>query len=102
MKGINDSIEHILPESPGSDWPDYDENTDYRFIYRLANYTLLTQSENRDIGNKGYAEKKSAYENSDFQITRKVSEDNSSWDPGRIANRQKVMAKWATSIWRLA
>lgn len=96
------SIEHIMPESPGDDWPDYDENTDYRFLHRLGNYTLLTQSENRDIGNKGYSEKKIVYENSGFQITKKVSEDNSYWDSERIANRQRVMARWATSIWRLA
>lgn len=96
------SIEHIMPESPGDDWPDYDENADYRFLHRLGNYTLLTQSENRDIGNKGYSEKKIVYENSGFQITKKVSEDNSYWDSERIANRQQAMAKWATSIWRLS
>ncbi len=96
------SIEHILPESPGTEWPDYNENTDSSFIYRLGNYTLLTQSENRDIGNKGYDEKKAVYEKSNFQITKKVSEDNSIWGSERITNRQKAMARWATSIWRLS
>lgn len=96
------SIEHILPESPKEEWTSYDENTDSRFIYRLGNYALLTQSENRDVGNKGYDEKKGVYEKNGFQITRKVSEDNSTWDSSRIANRQKNMAKWATSVWQLA
>ncbi len=95
------SIEHILPESPGQEWDDYDENMDSPFIYRLGNYTLLTQSENRDIGNKNYNEKKEIYSKSCFQITKKIAEDNTAWDRERIANRQKMMAKWATSIWRL-
>lgn len=94
-------IEHILPESPGLEWPDYDESKDYRFIYRIGNYTLLTASENRDIGNKGYADKKAVYEKSGFTLTKKIT-DESSWDTERIGNRQKAMAKWATSVWRLA
>lgn len=96
------SIEHILPESPGKEWPCYDENNDYRFIYRLGNYTLLTQSENRDVGNKGFDEKRAVYEKSNFEITKKIAEDNSTWDRGRIVNRQKAMAKWASVIWRLS
>lgn len=95
-------IEHVLPESPGLEWPDYDENRDYRFIYRIGNYALLTASENRDIGNKGYVVKKKVYEKSGFTITKKIAEDNSSWDKDRIATRQQSIAKWATSVWRLA
>lgn len=95
------SVEHVLPESPGTEWPDYDENRDYRFIYRIGNYALLTTNENRDIGNKGYADKKNVYERSGFVVTKKIAEDNNTWDTDRLANRQKSMAKWAISIWRL-
>ncbi len=95
------NIEHILPESPGEEWTKYDESTEYRFIYRLGNYTLLTQNENRDVGNKSYFDKKTVYEKSCFEITKKIGEDNNIWNAERICNRQNVMAKWATSIWRL-
>jgi len=95
------SLEHILPESPGSEWPEYDENKDYRFIYRLGNYTLLTKNENSDIGNKRYLDKKNVYRNSNFIITKKVAEDNNAWNAERITNRQQAMVKWATSVWRL-
>lgn len=96
------NIEHILPESPGAEWPEYNENRDNKFIYRLGNYTLLNASENRDIGNKDYPAKKAVYQNSSFQITQKVSEDNNTWNAERIATRQKTIAKWATSVWRLS
>ncbi|MFH0772376.1 MAG: DUF262 domain-containing HNH endonuclease family protein [Candidatus Omnitrophota bacterium] len=95
------SIEHILPESPSLEWSGYDENRDDRFIYRIGNYTLLCVAENRDVGNKSYADKKMVYEKSGFTLTKKVAEDNNNWDAERIASRQKTMAKWATSVWRL-
>ncbi len=96
------NIEHILPESPGVEWADYNENTDERYIHRLGNYTLITQKENRDAGNKGYSDKRRIYEKSIFMITRKIAEDNLSWDKDRIASRQRTMSKWAASVWRLA
>lgn len=93
------SLEHILPESPGPEWSEYDESRDARFIYRLGNYTLLTKNENNDIGNEGFENKKKVYQKSVFYITKKVAEDNDDWNPERITNRQQTMAKWATSVW---
>jgi len=95
------SIEHILPQSPGENWQDYDENNDYRFINRLGNYTLLEKKKNSELGDKSYGDKKRVYATSDFQITKEISEDNDTWDPKRIANRQASLSKRATSIWRL-
>lgn len=95
------NIEHILPESPGANWPDFDERTDHRFISRLGNYTLLKRKENQTIGNESFGEKKDIYASSNFMITKQISEENDSWNTERIIVRQKKMAKWATSVWRI-
>lgn len=94
------SIEHILPDSKGVGWDDHDEE-DYRYLNRLGNYTLLTKRENRDIGNKGFEEKKEVYKKSNFKITQQVAEDNAVWNVERIVAHQSKMAGWATSVWRL-
>jgi hypothetical protein len=96
------TIEHIIPESPEENWQDFNELRDSSFIYRLGNYTLLSDKDNRDIGNMEFKDKKTIYENSEFEITKKIAEDNNSWDIERIANRQRTMANWAASIWKLA
>ncbi len=93
------NIEHILPENPGEQWPDYDEHRDKKLIYRLANMTLMENKLNREAGNSSYATKCDAYKNSIFGITRKVSEEYTGWNADKIASRQNWMARQATTIW---
>lgn len=95
------TIEHILPENPKDGWQQFSDDQVERFVYRLGNMTLLPASANRDQGNKPFEEKKAAYQASEFEITRKVAEDNQDWTVERIATRQRWMAKQATSIWRI-
>jgi len=95
------NIEHILPESPGEEWVDYDEHRDEKFIYRLGNMTLMDAAANRKIGNDIYAVKRKAYEKSDFAITKKIAEEYVEWNTDKIAARQNWLARQATSIWRV-
>jgi len=95
------SIEHVLPENPGEDWPDFDHDEQSRFAYRVGNLTLLKTPDNRRIGNSKYEEKIQAYRDSAFEITRKIPEHYQEWTPEKIASRQEWMAKQAVSIWRL-
>lgn len=96
------TIEHILPENPGDGWSQFSDDEVERFVYRLGNMTLLQAASNRDLGNKPFTDKREVYRVSTFETTRKVAEDNSHWDSGRIATRQHWMAKQAVSIWRIA
>jgi hypothetical protein len=96
------SLEHILPENPGQNWPQIAEQELENTVYRLGNMTLLERALNRDIGNLSFAEKRAAYATSNFEITKKVSAENEHWDLSRIAARQAWMASQATAIWRIA
>lgn len=94
-------IEHILPEHPGSEWLDYDENSQEEFIYRLGNMTLMEAAENRDLGNAGYPAKREVFQESTFAMTRKIAEDYANWNSDKIVSRQNWLARQITSLWRI-
>ena len=96
------NVEHVLPQNAPDGWGGFSNDEADALIYRLGNMTLLQASANRDIGAIAYADKRSAYQQSGFAITRKLAEENAEWTPERIASRQDWMASQATSIWRIA
>lgn len=98
------SIEHVLPENPSEDWENSVPRTDWdSATYRLGNLTLLKTSANRAIGNGVYSEKREAYENSEYVLTRKISEmAPEEWTLPLIARRQHHMAERAVHIWRVS
>ncbi len=95
------NIEHVLPENPKEGWEDFTDEQVERALYRLGNMTLLKAKPNRQIGNKPFLEKKSAYKASEFHITQRIDEDNVEWTEKRIGDRQRWIAKQAKSIWRI-
>lgn len=95
-------IEHVLPENPEGNWDQFSDMDHENSLYRLGNMTLLTSSENRDLGNQDYDVKREVFRNSGFSITRKIAEDNSEWTVDRIAAHQNWMANQAKSIWKVS
>lgn len=96
------TIEHILPQNPTTGWSAFNEEEADIMVYRLGNMALLNKGQNKDLGNSEFTIKKSVLAISNFELTRKVAEDNIDWTPERIAARQKAMAKIATTVWRIA
>jgi hypothetical protein len=96
------TLEHILPEHPTEAWTSFSDDDVDRFVYRLGNFTLLPATRNRDIGNAVYSDKLPLYTTSEFELTRRVAEENREWTPERIAARQNWLANQATGIWRIA
>jgi hypothetical protein len=102
MESERYSLEHILPESPGENWPQFTEEEFEDSIYRLGNMTILEAAPNREVGNQPFAAKRTIYSTSQFEITKNVALDNNEWNTSRLAARQTWMANQATSIWRIA
>ena len=94
-------LEHVLPENPGEDWQQLDDQQRDACTYRLGNLTLLTATDNRAAGNAGYRTKRPIYQNSEFAITRKLAEDYDTWTPDKIRARQSWMARQAATLWRI-
>lgn len=96
------SIEHILPENPEDGWENFDGRQHDKYVYRLGNMTLLNTTDNRDLGNAPYHEKRSVYAKSGFSVTGKINDKYDEWTADKIQSRQGWMAKQAASIWRIS
>ncbi len=96
------SIEHVLPENPPAAWETAIPREHWdAAIYRLGNLTLLDSAVNRRIGNAGYAQKVSAYENSVYTLTTKlVQEAPDEWTLAHLDARQARLAQRAARLWR--
>ena len=94
------TLEHILPQKPGSEWnhiPIEEAKANYN---RLGNQALLAGSVNSKIGNVGFSNKRAALEASPFTMTSTVAKC-SNWDAKAIAKRQSEMAELAVKAWPL-
>lgn len=95
-----DTIEHILPQSPGEEWGD--DNYDFdSLIYRLGNLCLLEKNINKEIENKPYSVKIQKYVESAFITTKSIPEHYSDWNRESINSRQIQMGACAKSIWKI-
>jgi len=95
------TVEHILPKNPGKEWtkelkadPDFHADC----IFKLGNICLLTGI-NKDIGRKGFDDKKKVYADSKLITTKSVAEF-SGWNRKNVEQRQQALAKLATATWR--
>lgn len=97
------TIEHILPENPGSTWeenfpPDIQDD----YIYRLGNYSLLEASINNKLDNNmPFSEKLEKYKISSYKLSNEYC-NYEKFSPKEIALRQDKMSKVAKAIWRSA
>lgn len=96
------TLEHVLPENPGTAWSQFSDQDVEDMLYRLGNFTLMQATANRKIGNASFDAKKAGFAASEFEITKKIATDNSEWSVDRIAERQRWMSHQATAIWRVA
>lgn len=95
-------IEHVLPQHPERGWEQFTEEEIESLVYRIGNMTLLAKGANNDIANKPYAVKQPVLAQSGFGLTRQLAVDNTEWNPERIEQRQKQMAKMALTVWRVS
>lgn len=95
------TLEHILPENPGANWPQFKERQAEDCLYRLGNMTLLERSINRDLGSSSAAEKLQRFAESCFVMTREIAKSNDVWTAERISARQQRLAEIAVSLWRI-
>lgn len=96
------TVEHVLPENPSDAWsatfsPEQWEAN----IYRLGNLTLLEAPLNRSVGNSDYPEKRTAYAQSAYVLSRDVVETApEQWTPELLEARQRRLAQRGVHLWR--
>ena len=95
------TVEHILPESLSDDWADlFSEENHQRYVDRLGNYALLERAKNKEAGQQLFTGKKAVFGTSQYHLTQRLSEIDE-WNPSAIQERQRRLARLATTVWRL-
>lgn len=94
------TIEHIAPASLDDGWEGLFSSEEHlRLVDRLGNYALLERGKNRDIGQKPFEQKAEVLKTSQYKLTAGLAE-NDEWTPARITQRQRELARMATTVWR--
>lgn len=94
------TLEHVLPENLGSNWPHWSEE-DHRVYWRqLGNMVLLRERVNSKLRSAPFEEKKPRFAASALLLTKEVGA-TPKWDKAAIDGRQRELAKLALRAWRL-
>jgi hypothetical protein len=113
-------LEHILPQTPSEEVRKAFGANDYdAYVRRLGNLTLLEKSINISAGNNLFAQKRQAYDQSDFLLTRSLGrpigvgvdtayqraaellERFDSWEPADVERRQGMLGRLAWTVWEM-
>ncbi|OBW91312.1 hypothetical protein QV08_10515 [Gallibacterium salpingitidis] len=96
------NIEHVLPQNAPDGWGGFNNDESNALVYRLGNMTLLQSGTNRDLGTLDYLHKRPVFQQSNFEITRKLANDYMEWTAEKILSRQIWMANQAITVWRVS
>ena len=83
------TLEHILPQNPSPEWKNAFEDIEEMescFSY-IGNMTLLSQTDNKDLGNQPFTKKKEQYKKSSLKVTQKIA-DYACWNRENILQHQ--------------
>jgi hypothetical protein len=92
------NLEHILPQHPAGEWPDFDPDTAAAYYKRIGNMVLLQARANAAIGRDSFRDKKQYFKKSAFILTSEVAR-RSTWGVDEINDRQKKLAAIAVKTW---
>ncbi|MES2759027.1 MAG: DUF262 domain-containing protein [Pseudomonadota bacterium] len=92
------NLEHVLPENPGTNWPDMPAELVEAYSRRLGNQALLSTKKNSEMGNQSFAVKCDVLATSEFMLTKQIGA-KATWGAKEIDERQKMMAELALSVW---
>lgn len=94
------NLEHILPQAPQQNWPQFDEEETKIYARRIGNLALLLAKTNSDLQSSDFKTKKAIYKDSPYELTRMIAQ-NKTWTKEEIASRQKALADLALKAWPL-
>ena len=95
------NLEHVLPETPESNWPGIDPELAAAYYNRLGNLVLLQAKKNSTIGNASFTDKQKTLGSSAFILTAEVGK-TAKRSQNEIQARQKLLAAIAVETWPLS
>lgn len=94
------NLEHILPENPENNYPDFTEEQHAAYYKRIGNLTLMKTKENNNFKSSKFSDKKKKYKESELWITQSLALIEE-WNIEAINNRQAQLAELAIQTWSL-
>lgn len=92
------TLEHILPEHPESNWPQFTPEENINFWRRLGNMVLHSHRVNTTLKNAEFEAKRLRYKECPYELTGQVGRLKN-WTPDLIAKRQEKLAIYAVKAW---
>jgi len=94
------NLEHILPENPGNNWPNFTEEEVRTYVKRIGNLTLMKTKVNNDFKSASFEEKKKEYKKSELWITNSLNFYDE-WTVDAIKKRQEELSGIAVQAWSI-
>jgi len=94
------TLEHVLPQKPETNWPQWSEDEIKAYGKRIGNMVLLTAQSNSTLKSKSFAEKRAYLAASPYETTSMVGEQTE-WLPAQVLERQVKLAELALKAWPL-
>jgi hypothetical protein len=92
------NLEHILPQTPQDNWPDFTQDDVSQYSKRLGNLVLLNASANSNLKSSSFEDKRAIYRDAPYVLTSQVA-DAGGWTPAAIVERQTGLAALAVKAW---
>ena len=93
------NLDHVLSLTPSDEWKVNSDEVEAA-QRMLGNMVLMRANQNRDLGNKGFSDKRKVYAKSDYSLTKQVSSYRA-WGLQQVRDRQAKLAKLAVKTWPL-
>lgn len=94
------NLEHILPQHPENNWPNFTEENISTYVKRIGNLTLMKTKVNNDFKSSKFSNKKIKYKESELWITKSLDEYEN-WTTKSITKRQIELSELAVKTWSL-
>lgn len=92
------NLEHVLPENPDGNWPQFTRQEADSYWRRLGNMALHSKKINSDLRSAPFKEKKPTFDRCPYKLTSQIF-DVEDWTPRVIDERQGKMAEFALRAW---
>lgn len=92
------NLEHVLPEKPEDNWPQFDKEEVATYWRRIGNMVLMQLKDNSALKSAKFSEKVDVYKNSPYILTSQVA-TLSEWTVHAINKRQRILAEIALKAW---
>lgn len=92
------NLEHVLPEKPEENWPQFTEDEVKIYCKRIGNLALLNASSNSSLRSVGIDEKQAVFKEAGYDTTKLIA-DADGWGTEQIIERQKRLALLAVKAW---